>query len=317
MFESILNAVLPSFSKSDKHADLDYFERTRTGTSHSFNENLEQKVALSKSVKKEVMPLNTHDTDFHNYLFGESQLQNIQDPFSDFVSKKIELLLLSPSMLLNELPVMPSSVNTLMSELKNDDFDINKLLEVIEQEPSMAADVIKTANSAIYKRSENQVTNLKTAFMNMGAKGLMEAVLLSYIKKITPSTNVYFKQFGGKIWQHSLQTALYSKALIKSNPDSVDEATAYFVGLILNLGKMVIFQVMVEAFSFVDPDVPPNSQSFKNLISLYATELTFTIAKFWQMPTEILDVIEEQTSGNTRNCVLAKAIYDANIIRGC
>ena len=77
---------------------------------------------------------------------------------------------------------------------------------------------------------------------------------------------------------------------------------------------MVIFQVMVEAFSFVDPDVPPNSQSFKNLISLYATELTFTIAKFWQMPTEILDVIEEQTSGNTRNCVLAKAIYDANII---
>ncbi|MCW0469463.1 HDOD domain-containing protein [Vibrio chagasii] len=36
------------------------------------------------------------------------------------------------------------------------------LLWVIEREPSMAADVIKLANSAYYKRSEEQVTKSKT-----------------------------------------------------------------------------------------------------------------------------------------------------------
>jgi len=313
LFKKLLKAL---FSLKTKNTpDLDYFERTRNSTDLKVSPQI---IDFTQSPAKTssgitIKPINQHDGDFHHYLFGKSEKQNAIDPFSVFVSSKIELLLLSPKTLLDQLPVLPSTVTALLGQINNDDFELNKILMLIEQEPSMAADVIKTANSAFYKRSEKQVTDLKTAFMNLGSQGLFESVLISYTKKLSPSSNIYFKQFGEKIWQHSLKTAVYSKEIYKDlNND--DGSTAYFVGLIRNLGKMVIFQIMIEAFSHVDPNVPPNSQAFKNLISTFATKLTYTIAKHWQLPDDIINAIAKQTKVKSATCLIAQSVYEANVI---
>lgn len=299
MFKKLLKAL---FSLKTKNTpDLDYFERTRNSTDSKVSP---QTIDFTQSAAKTssgitIKPINQHDGDFHHYLFGKSETQNAIDPFSVFVSSKIELLLLSPKTLLDQLPVLPSTVTSLLGQINNDDFELNKILMLIEQEPSMAADVIKTANSAFYKRSEKQVTDLKTAFMSLGSQGLFESVLISYTKKLSPSSNIYFKQFGEKIWQHSLKTAVYSKEIYK-NLSNDDGSTAYFVGLIRNLGKMVIFQIMIEAF--------------KNLISTFATRLTYTIAKHWQLPDDIINAIAKQTKVKSATCLIAQSVYEANVI---
>lgn len=314
MFKKLLKAL---FSKKVKNTpDLEYFERTRNSVDSKIQPqtiDFTQSSSVS-STGITIKPINQHDADFHHYLFGQSEKQNELDPFSVFVSSKIELLLLSPKTLIDQLPVLPSTVTILMSTMKEDDFNLNEILKIIEQEPSIAADVIKTANSAFYKRSEKQVTDLKSAFMNLGSQGLYESVLISYTKKLSPSSSIYFKKFGEKIWQHSLKTAIYSKDIYINSNDNKDGSTAYLVGLIRNLGKMVIFQIMIEAFSHVDPNVPPNSQAFKNLISTFSTRLTYAIAKHWQLPTEIINAIANQTKVKSATCEIAQAVYEANII---
>ena len=253
-----------------------------------------------------------HDGEFLDYLFGESRLRTESDPFSDFVACQVERLIRSPKALLNELPVMPASVTTLMSELQSDEFDVGALLKVIEREPSMAADVVKLANSAFYKRNEKQVTDLKTAFLNMGSQGLVEGVVNSYMKNFTPGNNIYWRHFGEKIWNHSIQTASFSKELMKESSSQEDQASAYFVGLIRNLGKMIIFQMMVEAFKHVDPSVPPNSLALKRLINSYSIRLTYTIAKFWELPESVLTVIGYQESSRYACTPLGQAVFEAN-----
>ena len=258
--------------------------------------------------------ISLHDGEFLDYLFGESRLRTESDPFSDFVACQIERLIRSPKALLNELPVMPASVTTLMGELQSDEFDVEALLRVIEREPSMAADVIKLANSAFYKRSEKQVTDLKTAFLNMGSQGLIEGVVNSYMKNFTPGNNIYWRHFGEKIWNHSIQTASFSKELMKESPSQEDQASAYFIGLIRNLGKMIIFQMMVEAFKHVDPSVPPNSLALKRLINSYSIRLTYTIAKFWELPESVLTAIGYQESSRYACTPLGQAVFEANYL---
>ncbi|NAZ91063.1 HDOD domain-containing protein [Vibrio toranzoniae] len=258
--------------------------------------------------------ISLHDGEFLDYLFGESRLRTESDPFSDFVACQIERLIRSPKALLNELPVMPASVTTLMAELQSDEFDIDALLKVIEREPSMAADVIKLANSAFYKRSEKQVTDLKTAFLNMGSQGLIEGVVNSYMKNFTPGNNIYWRHFGEKIWNHSVQTASFSKELMKDSSPQEDQAAAYFVGLIRNLGKMIIFQMMVEAFKHVDPSVPPNSLALKRLMNSYSIRLTYTIAKFWELPESVLTAIGYQESSRYECTPLGQAVFEANYL---
>ena len=234
--------------------------------------------------------------------------------FSDFVACQIERLIRSPKALLNELPVMPASLTTLMAELQSDEFDIDALLRVIEREPSMAADVIKLANSAFYKRGEKQVTDLKTAFLNMGSQGLVEGVVNSYMKNFTPGNNIYWRHFGEKIWNHSVQTASFSKELMKDSSFQEDQAAAYFVGLIRNLGKMIIFQMMVEAFKHVDPSVPPNSLALKRLMNSYSIRLTYTIAKFWELPESVLTALGYQESSRYECTPLGQAVFEANYL---
>ncbi|OQQ09902.1 HDOD domain-containing protein [Vibrio splendidus] len=258
--------------------------------------------------------LSLHDGEFLDYLFGESRLRTESDPFSDFVACQIERLIRSPKALLNELPVMPASVTTLMAELQSDEFDVDALLRVIEREPSMAADVIKLANSAFYKRGEKQVTDLKTAFLNMGSQGLVEGVVNSYMKNFTPGNNIYWRHFGEKIWNHSVQTASFSKELMKDSSSQEDQAAAYFVGLIRNLGKMIIFQMMVEAFKHVDPSVPPNSLALKRLMNSYSIRLTYTIAKFWELPESVLTAIGYQESIRYECTPLGQAVFEANYL---
>lgn len=227
---------------------------------------------------------------------------------------QVERLIRSPKALLNELPVMPASVTILMGELQSDEFDVDALLLVIEREPSMAADVIKLANSAYYKRSEKQVTDLKTAFLNMGSQGLVEGVVNSYMKNFTLGNNIYWRHFGEKIWNHSIQTASFSKELMKESPSQEDQASAYFIGLIRNLGKMIIFQMMVEAFKHVDPSVPPNSLALKRLINSYSIRLTYTIAKFWGLPDSVLTAIGYQESSRYACTPLGQAVFEANLL---
>ncbi|MEZ9546299.1 MULTISPECIES: HDOD domain-containing protein [Vibrio] len=317
MFKRVLQALFSPFvdSKNKPSAEPVQQEQQQTVATDSVPSSIFVPPSSAQPSSLIVdKTLSLHDGEFLDYLFGESRLRTESDPFSDFVACQIERLIRSPKALLNELPVMPASVTTLMAELQSDEFDIDALLRVIEREPSMAADVIKLANSAFYKRGEKQVTDLKTAFLNMGSQGLVEGVVNSYMKNFTPGNNIYWRHFGEKIWYHSVQTASFSKELMKDSSSQEDQAAAYFVGLIRNLGKMIIFQMMVEAFKHVDPSVPPNSLALKRLMNSYSIRLTYTIAKFWELPESVLTAIGYQESSRYECTPLGQAVFEANYL---
>lgn len=310
MFKSLVQSVFPSMaSKKDFTPDYSSFERSRVTSDEDplAQPSCEQS---SKKLQTDTIP---KAGPFYDYLFGDSNQQVEQDPLSLYVANKVNDLIMQPQALLADLPVMPTSVATVISLLENPDFDLNELLDVIEHEPSMAADMIKLANTSKYKRGENQVTDLQRAFMCMGAQGLKEGVVQVFLQKFSASSNLYFKQFGEKIWAHSFNTAQYAQKLAETSlsPDQV--STVYLVGLLRNLGTMVIFQLMIEAFKYVDPDAQPNSASFKWLMSEQSVNLTITIAKHWQLPSKIIDILAAQAKDNKEQVSGALCIFEGNI----
>ncbi|GHE91905.1 HDOD domain-containing protein [Thalassotalea profundi] len=335
MFKALINRLFPSFVKKKGDINYHYFETSRAEEANSsknsidhiqqhLNRNKNNEIIKVSSVIKRTELSSSHSEQFFVYLFGEINTQTLLDPLSDYVSRTIEGLLIypqdSPQLIFNSLPVLPRSVTTLMSEINTPDFDVNILIEVIKQEPSIAAEVIKLANSAGFQRSDKPVTDLKSAFMAMGSQGLLEGVLYSFLKNFTPKGNVYYKQFGEKIWQHCLKCGAISKLIVLNSEMKEHANTAYFIGLICNLGEMIIFQIMIDAFSHVSPDVQPNSLAFKLMVEKYAKRLSFEIAKYWKLPDPIIRALGLQLKINAetpRNKVLEHNklgcfIYEAN-----
>ena len=317
MFKLIISGIFPSFNDQTT-PDYEFFERSR-------GQHQEQEEQTSRQLAKQISdqpkednasPLFSRqfDNDFYSYLFGESTIKVKNDPLSEYVSKHISELLLAPADLLNEMPVMPESVNAALALLNKENFNINDVLSIISKEPSMAADTIKLANSAKYQRNNKEVIDIKTAFMNIGSQGIIDGVLYIFINKFTPSSALYFKCFGCKIWQHCQQTATLSQSLAELALSEEDRTAAYLIGLIRNLGIMITFQLMIDAFGHIAPDATPNSMAFKKLMSNQSLTLTIAMAKHWQLPQIIILAIEQQHLAQSMKSPLASCISDANFI---
>ncbi len=318
MFNKVVELLFPA-----NETNYFYFENSKK-TANDLEQQAEAE--LSRARKKEPLCLTSveerHQLAFYDFLFGKSSAKLQQDDLSLFIANKVEALLSNPDDILAAIPLLPASVNKLMEQLNNGEFDTQVLVELIEQEPSIAAKVIELANSSYYKRSDKEILDLKSAFMQLGTNGLIEGVINGFIGKLTPPSQVYFKQYGNKIWQHSLTSGVIAKDLIKASAYKSEAAQGYLIGLISNLGDMIIFQILMQAFSYVHPDCQPNSAAFKALMQKKSKQLTYKIAKHWNFPPSILEALALQTK-LTQSSMLASAfnkrttacfVYEANII---
>lgn len=321
MFKTLLKRVF----KGNKlaQANYSYFEETRNHQQQDAEQAIEQlqndlaQKAISVASIEEQQQIG-----FYDYLFGESSLSQTQDELSLFVTEQIEKLLDNPKYLLDALPVLPASLNQVLAQLNDEAFDTQQLIELILQEPVIAAKVIELANSALYKRGDKDITDLKSAFMQLGTKGLIEGVINGFVSKLTPKSPIYFQQYGHKIWRHSQSTGEIAKALLMQSEYKEEAGQAYLIGLICNLGDMIIYQLLMEAFAFVHPDCQPSSLAFKALMYKNSKKLTFHIAKYWQFPEPILKVLALQVKVNKTTLLkpllaqqpMACYIYEANLV---
>jgi HD-like signal output (HDOD) protein len=323
VFGQLLTSLFPSFTKSKATPNYLVFEQAKSADSEHV-EDLIQSISTNEPV---IDTPKLYDSDllnqkFYQYLFGYNETADKNSELCLFVANKIEPALTKPKVLVDCLPVLPVSVTTLLSELKKDDFNTDVLIEVIEKEPSIAGKVIELANTPFYHRGNKEITDLKSAFMCMGSKGLIEGVINGFVSQLTPQSNVYFKQFGEKIWQHSLDTGQLAKYLLENENKSDLSGAGYFVGLILNLGHMVIFQLMMEAFAFIDPESKPDADFFQNIINKYSLQLTYQIAKYWALPGSLLESLIVQMKVNSLSVLekasntypIAAAVYEGNTL---
>ena len=322
MFKAVLNCLFVT-NKNKKQPNYFYFEGDEELEDALINKSLDniKKANTSKPLRL-ISAEETHQQEFYDFLFGQSPATTQHDELSHYVAAQIDTLLRNPETIFQAMPVLPASLSKVIEQLSDNNFDTEELLILIQQEPSIAAKVIELANSSFYNHTNKEIADLKSAFMLLGSNGLIEGVINGFVSKLTPQSHIYFKQYGNKIWQHSLATGVIAKALLNTSTYKEEAAQGYLIGLICNLGDMIIYQLLMEAFSFVHPDCQPNSYAFKELMQKNSKKIAYHIAKHWHFPPSILDALALQVK-LTKSSMLSAAftkrpmacfVFEANII---
>lgn len=287
MFSSLLAKLFPSFTKQKHTPNYEVFANS-TADSEKITNDLVKAIANNYApMESSVLDENVAVQRFQEYLFGRYERSVQNEELNKFVIAGIERALNNPKYLIENLPILPLSLSTLLKELNREEFSTDLVIEVIESEPSIAAKVIELANSTFYHRGNKAITDLKSAFMCLGVSGLTEGVINGFVSQLTPQPSVYYKQFGDKIWQHSLATGQLTKLLLEKEGLAEESGTGYFLGLVINLGNMIIFQLMTEAFAYVNPEARPDHLFFQKVIDKYSLSLTYKLAHFWHLPESI------------------------------
>lgn len=244
-------------------------------------------------------------TAFYDAMFDSNDV-NI-NPIEDQTIANVRSILNDPTNLSSYISPLPVIQIKLLELLEKEDVEFDELAELIEQDPAVATRVLAIVNSPMYL-TRNKAEDLMSAIKRMGVTGISNIASSVMMKGVKPHRPIYYKMFGRLIWIHSLQTAILCRGFAKEQGE--EEFSGHFLGLIHDVGKIIIFNCLNDAFSEGVIEGEPGSMAFKDMMSEMSRDISYFIAREWELPEKFWSALYEQTAGPKSN--LAVSLHRAN-----
>lgn len=195
---------------------------------------------------------------------------------------------------MDNLPALPDLYLELVERMRDPECSIDQIGEIVARDISMTARILKLVNSAFFGL-RRQVSSPNEAVNYLG----MDA-----IKALVLSINAFAKYenccLGGialePLWNHSLMTAGFAKAVASANRGGAKHSEDAFVaGMLHDAGKLVLAANFSADYSEVIASVPEGEDGL-----LAAEERTFGanhaeigghLLALWGLPEAIVDAV--------------------------
>ncbi|MDO6460207.1 HDOD domain-containing protein [Granulosicoccaceae sp. 1_MG-2023] len=142
-----------------------------------------------------------------------------------------------------ELPVFSTVALKLQTELSNPDITIEDIEALIMEDASLAGQILRMANSAFYK-GLGEINTVKRAILRLGAQQVANMAMLISQKQSYVSEDAAVARIMGKLWEHSFATAIGCRWIAENCGYAADANVAFLSGLLHDIGKVVILQVI-------------------------------------------------------------------------
>lgn len=194
---------------------------------------------------------------------------------------------------INTIPAFPATGNKVAQLLKNPDYSINEVANVIKFDPSITANILKMANSA-YFGPKHRISNINDAVVYLGQKNLLRAIQTAGVSKYyKKGASGYFDKVTD-LWEHSVAVALMSQ-IISQKITGQEDNTLYTAALLHDVGKIIMGEFVRDSLAKINALVSTQRVSFLEaeeiVIGINHADLGGKIASYWKFPAEIVDAI--------------------------
>ncbi|MCW8919245.1 MAG: HDOD domain-containing protein [Gammaproteobacteria bacterium] len=222
----------------------------------------------------------------------------------------------------NELPAMPGLAAEIIRIRNNPYANASELTAVIEQDPSLSAQVIRYAGSPLYAY-QGKINSVEQAIVRVLGMDFVEdlAFGLSLGKAFkNPKTGPLGLD---NFWQHALYCAALTQALCNQIDYAVrpPASVGYLAGLLHNFGILLLGHLFPAQFERLNKAVAAEPQRSlleleRETIAVSHTELGLWLMDAWDMPKEIAEAVSEHHRADHRGdyAVYANLIYIANAL---
>ena len=156
------------------------------------------------------------------------------NPAERAVLEELERLLQEPQRLSSWIPRPPAVLPRLLACLREDDSSLREACAVLQEDPYLATEVLRLANSARHQHG-NPVTDLKRAAVRLGFDGLRRAISSSLVRPLFDvRREPMLAQALPRLWTHAQSKSGWCHAIAPVR--GVDAFDAYLAGLTHNIG---------------------------------------------------------------------------------
>jgi two-component system cell cycle response regulator len=221
----------------------------------------------------------------------------------------------------DELPTLPTVASKLITLTSKEDTTLADIGELVSQDISLSAKILKVSNSAFYSFPQ-QIGSIKQAVSILGMNAVRSLVLsFSFLtmKAGKVESRFNFEEF----WQKSLASAVSAK-LILENVKGANTDEIFVSGLLQNIGELILARSFPLEYDRVLQAVEENQQDILSaqeaVFGINHTLVGTEVAKRWGFPEVLLLPIQhhhhpdEYTGKNAAIRSTVRAVYLSDLL---
>ncbi len=189
------------------------------------------------------------------------------------------------------LPSLPTSVVALGQAVADERCTVDRILAILQKDPSLSATILKLANTVGYGGAR-QVTDLRSAIQRLGFDAILHLGRSATIIRSLKDTPQLDPQ---KLWQHSVAVGMVCQGICRMLGKRSMEETAFLAGLIHDIGKIALDRCFPEAFGPVLQAIR-DGQYFldaeREHLGLTHADVGAMVAVYWNFADLLVEVIQ-------------------------
>ncbi len=177
-----------------------------------------------------------------------------------------------------ELPLLPDTAARVVAACQDGRSGIHELAELIDRDPSLAAHILRVANSAAYAPLV-PILSLQQAIGRVGLATVGDVAISLTLKERVFSVPGYEERLR-ELWRHSTATAAYAKEIAQLLRRDLE--SAFLCGLIHDVGMAIAMQAVCDLER--KGAVPPVAPAIMEAAMLeFHCEFGARVAQAWRL----------------------------------
>ena len=192
-----------------------------------------------------------------------------------------------------EIPTLPTSATQVLRLVRDPDAGIGEIMEAIEYDPTLTAEILRLANTA-YFAGPRKIATLRDAGVLLGSQRILQLVMASSVLPITRQPLRGYDLPGGQLARQSMSMAIGAELLAGLAGRRPPNHT-FTSGLLADIGKIVLG-------SFLEIDARPvlelafdGGLSFEEaeraVLGIDHAEVGAALLEAWNVPDEVIQVV--------------------------
>jgi putative nucleotidyltransferase with HDIG domain len=195
---------------------------------------------------------------------------------------------------IDKLPPFPEVYRKAMQLLQDPEISVDKLIQVIQYDQAITANVLRMCNSAYYRQSKRKIHSLREGLVLLGNDQLKEIISRSTMVQFYQKENKGYDLGRGELWKSAIASALISQIICKMIGRPEDSGI-FTTTLLHDIGKVVLNDFVWEENQRIFQLVQEKGYSFEeaeqNILGMDHAEVGAKIAELWHFPEDMICAI--------------------------
>ncbi|OGU12167.1 MAG: phosphohydrolase [Geobacteraceae bacterium GWC2_58_44] len=188
------------------------------------------------------------------------------------------------------VPVFHAVALRLQQVLLRPDYSIDDVHQLINADPGLASQVLRTANSAFYA-GLSRVSTIREAIIRLGAKEVANLAMLTTQQDLYRSDDGTYNAIMQSLWKHAFCCAVGSKWLAQKAGFGAQAQEAFLAGLLHDIGKLFLLKGMEQVCREEALGASTTPAILTEVLTSLHVEQGHQLMLQWHMPQLYCDVV--------------------------